>query len=151
MSRQPPLDWSPPGQFSAENFFAQVLKSSPGRPPVSRRVYPRTPLTTDSLETPVSLMDSFPWMLLITGQTSKTATKTVYISFDSVRLSREFSESRLSRDFSENRISVDFSEQTFLTDRTDASFSAQSSRDFEVKFYHKYFQSSIKSRTFNTK
>ena len=75
----------------------------------------------------------------------------LYISFDSDRLSREFSESRLSRDFSENRISVDFSEQTFFTDRTEASFSAQSSRDFEVKFYHKYFESSIKSRTFNTK
>ena len=64
----------------------------------------------------------------------------VLSSSHSDRLSREFSESRLSRDFSENRISVDFSEQTFFTDRTEASFSAQSSRDFEVKFYHEYFE-----------
>ena len=49
------------------------------------------------------------------------------------RLSREFSESRLSRDFSENRISFDFSEQRFISDKNDTSFSAQSSRDFEVK------------------
>ena len=51
------------------------------------------------------------------------------------RLSREFSESRLSRDFSENRISFDFSEQRFISDKNDTSFSAQSSKDFEVKVF----------------
>ena len=67
------------------------------------------------------------------------------------RLSREFSESRLSRDFSENKISFDFSEQRFLSDKNETSFSAQSSRDFEVKVFCKYFESSITSRIFSTK
>ena len=123
-----------------EKYFAEVFQTKSGQPPVSRRACPRTPLITGSPETPpVSLRDNFPWMLLTTGlfkqQQPYSHPSLVHISSHSDRLSREFSESRLSRDFSENRISVDFSEQTFFTDRTDASFSAQSSRDFEVKLF----------------
>ena len=58
------------------NILLKFLHTSAGRPPVSRRVSPKTPLTTDSLETPLSLRDNFPWMLSIT--TGKQRTTVVY-------------------------------------------------------------------------
>ena len=81
MSRQPPPDWSPPGQFSQEEKSNRLnFQTTSGLPPVSRRVCPRTRLITDSLETPASQRDSFPWMFpIITGQTTTATISTSHL------------------------------------------------------------------------
>ena len=151
MSRQPPPGWSPPGQFSAEKYFSNLKYFPHLTRSASSESESLSKDSTDNRFSGDTSQSDGQLSLDVADNRSDNNHNHQHFSFDSDRLSREFSESRLSRDFSENRISVDFSEQTFFTDRTDASFSAQSSRDFEVKFYHKYFHSSINSRTFNTK